>query len=262
MHQWRQPPGSTKLRHGEVAGASPSKDGKCSRISKADQTPSRLFAMFDIWRKINEQGSEVVTSELSSLSALGRVEVGEKYPDLMPEKFRRYDVYSDPQLICESPFQVVSIKGIKSYHFKTTDPVSGKSIDVWVDPVELATTFGCDDYHTDDEISAFGGVLVCSCGIAACAGIWSQSFHVSEKMIHWSVVCNDDEIDFFFERETYEKGALSMMHALLDKPEEFTLPGPEESFHNHTLESFKSQIEGMLNRRSYFHDMWNELNVE
>lgn len=35
----RQLPGSTKLRHGEVAGASPLKGGECDRVSKADQTP-------------------------------------------------------------------------------------------------------------------------------------------------------------------------------------------------------------------------------
>lgn len=40
----------------------------------------------------------------TSLSALGWVEVGEKYPELMPEKFRGYDIYSGPQRIRESPF--------------------------------------------------------------------------------------------------------------------------------------------------------------
>lgn len=215
--------------------------------------------MFDIWQKIEEKGALAVPTKASALPALGWVEVGEEYPELMPEEFRRYDVYSDPQLICESPFVVESVEGVKSYHFKATDPVGGKSIDVWVDPMELAETFGRDNYHTDDGISSLGGILVCSCGIAGCAGIWSQSFHVSEKLIHWSVVYNDDEIDLFFDRETYERGVLALLRELLDNHEAFTIPGPDASLSGAIFESFKLNVEEMLKRRSYFYDMWDEI---
>ena len=215
--------------------------------------------MFDIWQKIEEKGALAVPMKASALPALGWVEVGEEYPELMPEEFRRYDVYSDPQLICESPFVVESVEGVKAYHFKATDPVGGKSIDVWVDPMELAETFGRDNYHTDDGISSFGGILVCSCGIAGCAGIWSQSFHVSEKLIHWSVVYNDDEIDLFFERETYERGVMALLRELLDNHEAFVIPGPDVSISGAFLESFKLNVDEMLTRRSYFRDMWDEI---
>jgi len=215
--------------------------------------------MFDIWRKIDEEGAVAVPTHMESLSALGWVEVGEKYPELIPEEHRRYDVYSDRQLIRESPFVVTEIKGKKSYHFKTTDPIGGKSIDTWVDPMELAETFGRDYFHTDDGISSFGGILVCSCGIAGCAGIWSQTFHVSEKMVHWSVVCDEDELEFFFEREAYEKGVLTMLRALLENSEEYTLPGPDDSLCEDALDAFKSDVAEMLERRSYFHDMWDEI---
>lgn len=73
--------------------------------------------MIDSWRKIAEKGAAAVPVKASALSALGWVEIGEKYPELMPEEFRRYDVYSDSQLIRESPFVPVVIKGAKSFRF-------------------------------------------------------------------------------------------------------------------------------------------------
>lgn len=216
--------------------------------------------MFDIWRKIDEKGAVAVPTKNSALSALGWVEIGEKYPELLPEEFRRYDVYSDRQLILESPFVVVSTEGTKSYHFKMTDPVGGMCLDAWVDPWVLVSALGRGDFHTDDGVSAFGGILVCSCGIAGCAGIWSQTFHVSKKMVHWSIVYEGDEIEFFFEREVYEKGALTMLRALRENPGEFTLPGCDESLgeDEDALDAFTSSVEEMLDRRPYFRDMWEE----
>ena len=218
--------------------------------------------MFDIWRRIDEKGSVVVPTKETALSALGWVEISEEYPELRPEDLRGYDVYSDPQLIRESPFAPVVIKGTKSFHFKATDPIGEKSFDAWVDPMELAETFGRNYFHADDGESSFGGILVCSCGIAGCAGIWSQTFHVSEKMVHWSVVCYEDEFEFFFEREVYEKGVLAMIRALLERPEEFSLPSPDDSLCDDSLEAFRSQVEEMLDRKSYFRDMWNEMGAQ
>lgn len=218
--------------------------------------------MFDIWRKIEEKGSCAVLVKASAVSALGWVEIGEKYPRLIPEEFRHHDVYSDSQLIRESPFSPVVIKGKRFFHFKAKDPVGGKSLATCVDPMELAETFGRDYFHTDDGESSFGGILVCSCGIAGCAGIWSQTFHVSEKMVHWSVVYDEDELEFFFERDAYEKGVLAMMRALLERPEDFTLPGLDDTLCDDSLKSFKSQVEEMLNRKSYFRDMWDEMGTQ
>lgn len=216
--------------------------------------------MFDIWRKIDEKGAVAVPAKNSALSALGWVEIGEKYPELMPEEFRHHDVYSDFQLIRDSPFVVVSAEGEKSYHFKMTDPVGGKSLDAWVDPWTLMSALGQEYFHTDDGMSAFGGILVCSCGIAGCAGIWSQTFHVSRKMVHWSIFYEGDEIEFFFEREVYERGALAMMRALRENPGEFTLPGCDAPLgeDEDALGAFTSSIEEMLDRRPYFRDMWEE----
>lgn len=217
--------------------------------------------MFDVWRRIDEKGAAAVLTGEAAFSALGWVELGEKYPELMPEKFRGHDVYSDPQLIRGSPFAPVVIEGAKSFQFKATDPIGGKSFDAWVDPLEVSERFGRDYFHTDDGLSTFGGILVCSCGVPGCAGIWSQTFRVSEKMVHWSVVCYEDEFEFFFEREAYEKGVLTMMRALLEKPDEFTVPGPDACLHEDLLEVFKSQVEEMLDRRAYFRDMWDEIGV-
>lgn len=214
--------------------------------------------MFDIWRKIEEQGAAAVSVTASALSALAWVEVGEKYPESMPEEFRGYDVYSDPKLIWASPFVVAPFEDKKFCHFRAQNPVEGTSFNTWVDPFELVAAMGYEYFHTDEKMSAFGGILVCDCGIAGCAGIWSQTFHVSKKMVHWSILCDHDELDFFFERETYEKGVLTMLRAIWENPGEFMVPGPEEELNEDALKWFKSEVSAMLEREPYFQDMWNE----
>ena len=123
--------------------------------------------MFDIWRRIAEQGAVAIPTDVSALSALGWVEIGEKYPEFLPECARGYDVYGDTALIRESPFKVVEQDGGRGYRFVASDPVTGESLlSVSVDADELLRAFPVDDYSASDEESAFGGVLVCSCGIA------------------------------------------------------------------------------------------------
>ena len=214
--------------------------------------------MFDIWRKIEEKGAVAVPVKPSALSALGWVEVGEKYPVLMPEEFRDYDVYSDPQLIRESPF--VNRKGT-GYLFVTTDPITGNTLDAGIWENELINVFAAEDYQTDDEVSTLMGVLTCSaCGVPGCAGLWSQSFHVSSKMVHWSVKKYKDEFDLFFEREVYEAGAIRMLRDMVEHPGVYNTPECSRYHENH--EAFVEQVIDMLDRRAYFKDMWDEVGAE
>jgi len=216
----------------------------------------REAAVFDIWRKIEEKGAVAIPIKATSLFALGWVEINEKYPELVPEEFRRHDVYSDPQLIRKSPFAVSVGGGKKAYHFKATSPTDGKSFEAWINPMELIRSLQCDDFQVDDADSIFGGALVCSCGIAGCAGLWSQTCHFSEKMIHWSIVKYDEKFELFFERESYEKGALEMLKSLLDNPGDFSIPVPDVAFNEHSQRRLVSDVERLLDRRPHLCEIW------
>ena len=75
--------------------------------------------MFDLWRKINEEGEAAIPANPSGLSALEWCEVGEQYPHLVPEEFRGFEPFSSPFLIRTSPF--VNEKG-NEYLFVATSP--------------------------------------------------------------------------------------------------------------------------------------------
>lgn len=214
--------------------------------------------MFDIWREIEERGAVVVPVKETALSALGWTEIGEKYPELMPECFRRYDVYNDPMLIRESPFKAVEDGDGRSYRFVADDPATGVSlVNVSVDVDELLRVLPLDEFMASDAESTFGGVLVCSCGIAGCAGIWSQTCHVSEKMVHWSVRKYEDEIELFFEREVYERGVMKMLREMVERPGAFSVPHGQ--LYNDDHEQFVSNVMAMLKRCSYYQERWEEI---
>ena len=179
--------------------------------------------MFDVWYEIAKDGAAAIPKNVSELSALEWVEIGEKYPELLPEEFRTYEVSSDVRLVRESPFVEIEKDDGRSFRFKAKDLQNGKDICIAIDVEELMVSLVRDHFHKDEDESAFGGVLVCTCGIAGCAGLWSQTCHVSSKMVHWSVVHYEDQLELFFERETYEKGALSMLRTLAENPGKYSM---------------------------------------
>ena len=81
--------------------------------------------MFDIWYKIKEEGESAIPAEPSALSAFEWCEIGEIYPNLVPEAFRDFDPLSSPRLIRETPF--VNKAG-DEYLFVATSPDSGKQL--------------------------------------------------------------------------------------------------------------------------------------
>ena len=220
--------------------------------------------MFDIWQRIEAKGAVVVPTKPDALTALEWVEIGERWPELVPEKFRHWDVYTDPQLIFGSPFVVKVEKSDEGdllvFNFCAHDSVIASDLDVNIDVDELIRVLGTADFHHDDDESCFGGLLVCSCGIAGCDGLWSQTFHVSEKMVHWSVRRYDVEYELFFEREAYERGVLQMLKTLVEEPGKYALPYGMSYEIDH--EAFVDSVYAMLDRRPVFYKMWEELNFE
>ncbi len=209
--------------------------------------------MFDLWRKINEEGEAAIPANPSGLSALEWCEVGEQYPHLVPEDFRGFEPFTSPFLIRESPF--VNEKG-NEYLFVATSPDSGKTLRCGMNMWDFLDNLGLKYFHYDEYHNSLSSVLVCDgCGVAGCAGIWSQTCHVSKWMVHWSVVVHDEEFDLFFEREAYEKGLIAMLHEMVTSDEVFNVPdgSPYED-----KEKFAEMVKEALAQQPYFTDMWNE----
>ena len=209
--------------------------------------------MFDIWHKIMEDGEAAIPDSLSALTALEWCEVGEKYPHLVPEPFREYDPFNSPCLIRETPF--VNEKG-NGYLFVATSPASGKTLKCGLNLWDMLPNLGTEQFHYDEYHNCLNSILVCSgCGVAGCAGIWSQTCHVSKWMVHWSVQVYNDEFELFFEREAYEKGLIAMLHDMVTSDKVFDVPdgSPYED-----KENFVEMVKAALAQRSYFKDMWDE----
>ena len=211
--------------------------------------------MFDLWHKIMEEGEAAIPASPSELSALEWCEVGEKYPHLVPEPFRGYEPFNSPFLIRESPF--VNEKG-DEYLFAATSPDSGEPLRCGIDLWNLLKILGASYYqHDQQHDGSFNAVLVCDgCGIAGCAGIWSQTCHVSKWMVHWSVRVYDDEFELFFEREAYEKGLIAMLHEIVTSDVIFTVPYSCSPYED--KEEFVEMVNKALLQRAYYKDMWLE----
>ena len=210
--------------------------------------------MFDIWHKIIEEGESAIPTDPSALSALEWCEVGELYPHLVPEPFRDFVPYSSPWLIRESPF--VNEKG-DEYLFAATSPDSGKTLRCGINLWDMLPNLGSTDFHKDEHGHNFNAILVCDgCGVAGCAGIWSQTYHVSKWMVHWSVRVYDEKFELFFDREAYESGMIAMLHDIVTSDVVFNAPytcSPDED-----KDMFEEKVNEALQQRAYFKDMWQE----
>ncbi len=211
--------------------------------------------MFDLWRKIDEEGEAAIPANPSGLSALEWCEVGEQYPHLVPEEFRGFEPFASPFLIRDSPF--VNEKG-NEYLFVATSHDSREPLRCGIDLWHLLKNLCASYYHHDQQHDgSFDAVLVCDgCGIAGCAGIWSQTCHVSKWMVHWSVRVYDEEFELFFEREAYESGLIAMLHEIVTSDAVFTVPYSCSPYED--KEMFVKTVEEALSQRVYFTDMWNE----
>ena len=209
--------------------------------------------MVDIWHKVYEGGESAIPAEPSALSALEWCEIGEKYPNRVPEPFQGFDPVTSSRLIRESPF--VNEIG-NEYLFVATSPDNGKTFRCGINLWGMLSNLGMTDFHYDEDQGNFHAVLVCkSCGVAGCAGIKSQTCHVSKWMVHWSIKEYDEEFEFFFEREAYESGLISMLHDMVTSDVAFVVPdgSPYED-----KERFAEMVNEALRQRAYYKDMWKE----
>ena len=209
--------------------------------------------MFDIWRKIEEKGACAVPVKASALSALGWVEIGEKYPELIPEEFRHYDVYSDPQLILKTPFVRSKEEGEAgdAYDFLVKEDALGKELSGAIDFRALIESLGRIDYD--------GCVLTCGCSVPECAGFWEEYVHVSSRMVHWSIKKDKEVHELFFERETFEENAIAMLRDMYDNGfgwDNLACPAHQN------LMAFRDHVDWLLEQRPYFRDMWNEMGAQ
>ena len=210
--------------------------------------------MFDLWRKINEEGESVIPANPSGLTALEWCEVGEQYPHLVPEDFRGFEPFTSPFLIKESPF--VNEKG-NEYLFVATSPDSGKTLRCGINMWDFLDNLGLAYFHYDEYHDSLRSILVCDgCGVSGCAGIWSQTCHVSKWMVHWSVRVYDEEFELFFEREAYEMGLIAMLHEIVTSDVVFTVPYSCSPYED--KDDFIDKVKKTLAQRPYFTDMWNE----
>ena len=209
--------------------------------------------MFDIWHKITQEGESAIPVSPSALTALEWCEVGELYPHLVPETFRDFVPHTSPRLIRETPF--VNEKG-DEYLFVATSPDSGKTLRCGLNLWDMLPNLGLSDFHCDEYHNSLNAILVCTgCGVAGCAGIWSQTCHVSKWMVHWSVRVYDEEFELFFEREAYERGLISMLNDMVMSDIVFKVPdgSPYED-----KDRFVEMVNEALQQRAYFKDMWHE----
>ncbi|MBR5592124.1 MAG: hypothetical protein IKW38_06315 [Kiritimatiellae bacterium] len=60
-----------------------------------------------------------------------------------------------------------------------------------------------------------GDYLTCGCGEPGCSGFWETKVHHSPQMIRLSLTQYEEEYDLFFDRETYERGAVQLLERLV-----------------------------------------------
>lgn len=166
--------------------------------------------MFQLWKRIEEVGAVAIPDRADALSGLEWVEVAERYPDLVLPEYFRYDIESDSHLRFECPFVRIG----DSYKFQVAGNGEADSLNVFVDLRQLLEKLGAKDYCVDDDAGFFEGILTCSCGVPGCAGLWNQSFHVSERMVRWDVCCYETRFELFFDRKTYDEGVVCLLHDL------------------------------------------------
>ncbi|MBR6021835.1 MAG: hypothetical protein IK066_05385 [Kiritimatiellae bacterium] len=177
--------------------------------------------MNDFWRRFHEEGVAAIPSDVAALSPLAWAEVEELHPERVPAECAGCNPLSSPLLIRTSPFvREEDEDGVGFWAFEAEDPVAKRVFDADIDYSELFPAIGKTDYFGDEG----AGILTCGCGVPGCAGIWSQTCHVSRRMVHWTVRETGRWTEWFFERKAYERGLVEMLHEMVTSGQEYSLP--------------------------------------
>lgn len=181
--------------------------------------------MNDFWRTYHDEGTAAIPSDPAALSPLAWAEVEELHPDRVPVACAGFDPLASPLLIHAAPFieekeEENEEVGAWFWSFETADPATQRVFEAEIDYSELFLSIGAADYFGGEG----AGILTCGCGIPGCAGIWSQTCHVSRRMVHWTVRETRGWLDLFFEREAYERGLVAMLHEMANSGKRYALP--------------------------------------
>ena len=219
-------------RDHEVTSARISDGGMCHCIPTAVWPPASEFLvkalkMFDVWGQIARNGRGFVEKCASRLTPLEWVEVGEMFPDLLPESLRDYDWGQDSAVIRESPFRRLRRCGNHrwkedNYSFRAINPRSGREVRSVVCTDAIIATLTQTDICYDSSApvdrplgSWANAAFVCSCGDPMCDGWRYERCHVSKHLVHWSLVKDGEEIELYYDRKSYDAGIVRMVRGLV-----------------------------------------------
>lgn len=210
--------------------------------------------MNDIWRKIHEDGVAAIPGDAAALSPLAWAEVEELYPERVPVECAGNDPFSSPLLIRTSPFvREKDEDGVRFWGFEAEDPVAKRVFEAKIDYSELFPAIGKTDYFGNED----AGILTCGCGIPGCAGIWSQTCHVSRRMVHWTVRETGRWTDLYFEQDAYERGMVEMLHEMATSGKEYALPYLCECEYK-DWGKFVAEAQAAVEQCPYLLELWEE----
>ena len=215
--------------------------------------------MNDFWRKYHDEGVAAIPGESAELSPLTWAEVEELHPECVPVECTGGDPFASPLLIRASPFvreKLVSEKGKDEawdWSFAAEEPGTKRKFEAELDYRELLPAVGSTDYFGDEG----SGILTCGCGVPGCAGIWSQTCHVSRRMVHWSVRETGHWTDLFFERDAYERGLVEMLHDMATSGKRYPMPYLCECEYL-DWSKFVAEAHAAVARYPHLLDMWKE----
>lgn len=216
--------------------------------------------MFNLWSKLNEKGLNLLLKHETEITPLEWIELGEVYPQYVPAQYCNYDLYSDPALLRNSPFLCFIDPTEKDDNTDETNHEIHPAFSCRIPSLNRDLNCSVDVYALQETLmhgaDATRDVLVCSCGIAGCAGFGDERCHISSKMVHWSIQQYDENIELFFERQAYEQGAI----ALLKK----TITTNSRNFFIFSagfFEKFKEETKEMLRINPHYRRLWNTADV-
>ena len=151
------------------------------------------------------------------------------------------------QLIIQSPFvkEEDEEEGIV-WRFKVIDPETGKLFTSSISPYAL--------FHSLGETSGETDLLVCSCSVAGCAGLFHEEFECTDKYVHWSLTEYGQPYSWYFDRIAYETGAIKMLHEVYVSQKGWSFNALEY----YSYDDFKYDVDDFLAGKPRLKAIWDE----
>lgn len=127
------------------------------------------------------------------ISKANRRRLLKRWPEFsIPDAPARPGIDGSSRIIKVNPFG----KGV----FHATEPETGEKVSGCLKFYGVIGSLR-DDYD--------GYFLTCGCGEPGCSGFWEQRSHLSPAFVHWSIEQYERKLELYFDRDTYERGALA-----------------------------------------------------